>query len=45
VSGGVLVSLSLVQTGGKLSVAARWMCQYPYGKNTGAGRGSNPGGK
>jgi hypothetical protein len=21
-----------------------WMCQYPYGKNAGAGRGSNPGG-
>jgi hypothetical protein len=41
----LLESLSWFKPGERLSVATRWMCQYPYGKNTGAGRGSNPGEK
>ena len=41
----LLVSLSLAQTGGKLSVATRWMCQYPYRKNTGCTVWFKPGGK
>ena len=44
-SGTLLASPSLAQTGGKLSVATRWMCQYPYGKDYGCRPWFKPGGK
>ena len=44
VAGTLLASLTWFKPGERLSLANRWMCQYPWCKNTGAGRGSNPGG-
>jgi hypothetical protein len=41
----LLVSLSWFKPGERLSVANGWMWQYPWCKNTGAGRGTNPGEK
>ena len=43
VAGTLLVSLTWFKPGERLSLANRWMCQYPYGKDTGAGRGTNRG--
>ena len=40
----LLVSLTWFKPGERLSLANRWMCQYPYGKNTDVSRGTNPGG-
>ena len=45
VSQPLLVSLSLAQTGGKLSVANGWMCFSPYCKDSGFRLGSRTGGK
>ena len=39
----LLVSLTWFKPGERLSLANRWMCQYPYGKNTGVSRGKNRG--
>ena len=39
----LLVSLTWFKPAERLSLANRWMCQYPYGKNTGVSRGTNPG--
>ena len=41
----LLESLPWFKPGERLSVATRWMCQYPWGKNTGVSRGTNRGGK
>ena len=39
----LLVSLTWFKPGERLSLANRWMCQYPWGKNTGVSRGTNRG--
>ena len=41
----LLVSLTWFKPGERLSVANGWMCQYPWGKNTGFSVGSRTGGK
>ena len=41
----LLVSLTWFKPGERLSLANRWMCQYPWGKNTGVSVGSRTGGK
>ena len=39
----LLVSLTWFKPRERLSLANRWMCQYPYGKNTDVSRGKNRG--
>ena len=39
----LLESLPWFKPGERLSLANGWMCQYPYGKNTGVSRGTNRG--
>ena len=41
----LLVSLTWFKPGERLSLANRWMCQYPYGKNTGVRTMVQTGGK
>ena len=41
----LLVSLSWFKPGERLSLANGWMCQYPYGKDSGFRLGSRTGGK
>ena len=41
----LLESLTWFKPGERLSLANRWMCQYPWGKNTGFSVGSRTGGK